>query len=101
MRPQRFAAIAISCIIKIGEQRKIVHAKQHPYSHVYADGKFADVAECPRTVQDPVSGQQVCGLCGSSELDQGYGLGTGYGIGVYQYCLECDHFLDFVEDKEE
>lgn len=86
------------CIARFAKQREYVHARQRPARNVFADGKFA--TECPQTVMDPVAGKQVCGLCGSDELQQGYGLGSGYGMGGYTFCEGCDSFLDFSEDTE-
>lgn len=54
----------------------------------------------PFAITDPVANRQVCGCCGSDELEPGYGLGTGYGMGSYAFCLGCSRFLDFHEDSE-
>lgn len=51
------------------------------------------------TVYDKSQNKNVCGLCGSSEIESGYGIGSGYGMGSYNFCNECDTFLDFSEDQ--
>lgn len=43
--------------------------------------------------------QNVCGLCGSSDLTAGYGLGGGGGIGGYNFCNGCQRILDKSEDR--
>lgn len=42
----------------------------------------------------------VCGLCGSSDLETGYGLAGGGGCGTYNFCHGCNRVLDKSEDKE-
>lgn len=81
--------------------REKVHASQRPAPGVIADGQFADPKESPRSVWNPVEEINVCGLCGSSELSPGYGLGSGYGMGSYTFCDDCCNFLDFSEDTGE
>ena len=89
------------CVSAFRLTKEGVCEKQRPAPNVFADGKFADEnATCPVSVNDPVSGNRVCGLCGSADLEPGYGLGSGFGIGCYMFCCGCDSFLDFCEDKE-
>lgn len=88
-----------SCVEHFRDVRKGVNRKQNPAPGICADGKFTDEA-CPSSFEDGVSGRQVCGLCGSDELEPGYGLGTGYGMGSYTFCCGCNTFLDFREDVE-
>ena len=87
------------CIKIFKEIRQGVMDRQHPWPGTYLDGKFADPKECPQSFADPGTDKQVCGLCGSDKLDSGYGLGSGYGIGVYTFCNGCNNFLDFSEDR--
>lgn len=87
------------CIELWQKQRDAIHKRQRPAPGVYADGKFAK-GESPQTLYDPVSGRNVCGMCGSDDIVQGYGLGSGHGMGAYTFCQECYAFLDFVEDRE-
>jgi len=68
---------------------------------VHVTGKFNTVENCPQTANDPVSGQQVCGLCGSDEIDPGYGYAGGYGLGGYNFCMACGTVMDFSEDTGE
>ena len=79
--------------------RKEVHKKQNPAPGVHATGKFTDDPG-PQSFHDPVSNQNLCGLCGSNQLDMGYGFAGGRGLGSYTFCLECHCCLDFSEDKE-
>ncbi len=95
-----FVGLCTDCVEEHAEDRERVHAMQHPAPGVCADGKFTD-KKCPSSVFDPVSGQNVCPLCGSSEIEAGYGLGGGYGMGSYNFCAECNTFLDFCEDTDE
>ena len=88
------------CLMFFQSVRDRVHAAQRPAPDILADGKFAPEDDCPHSVWNPVSKRPVCGLCGSEELDAGYGLGSsGHGIGTYNFCLGCEHFLDFSEDR--
>lgn len=89
-----------ACLESYRETRKRVHMLQRPAPGVYVDGRFADPLKCPTTITDPVTDRQICGICGSAELEQGYGLGTGYGMGSYIFCEECYAFLDFREDND-
>jgi hypothetical protein len=77
--------------------REIVTA-QNPRRGIHADGKFAATEHCPKTFDK--GGVRACGLCGSVELDDGYGH-TGYGLGGYTFCCACHRFLDFAEDSDE
>lgn len=62
-----------------------------------ADGKFRDPADCLRTLDGG-----ACPRCHSAAaLYHSYGLGSGYGIGSYSHCGECEIFLDFVPDAVE
>jgi hypothetical protein len=94
-----FRGYCPECIEGFEKQRENVHKRQRPAPGVIADGKFARGS--PETVYSPVAGRQVCGLCGSAEIEPGYGLGSGYGMGVYTFCNECYAFLDFSEDTGE
>lgn len=87
-----------ACVKHFREQRKAIAEKQHPSPNVLLDGKFADAKECPKSVSVPEKKREVCGLCGSDSIDPGYGV-TGYGFGSYDYCLGCETFLNFHEDK--
>ena len=80
---------------RIGQRQR-----QRPAPGVFMDGKFSDERMCPRTICDPISGWVVCGLCGSSDIEPGYGLGSGFGMGSYEFCCDCHAFLDFCEDRE-
>lgn len=95
-----FRGYCDECIVFFRSVRDQVHAAQHPAPNILADGKFRPGKECPHSVYDPVAQANVCGLCGSAEIEAGYGLGTGYGMGSYNYCLGCDNFIDFSEDVE-
>lgn len=52
------------------------------------------------SVFDEETGRNVCGLCGSAELEMGYGLAGGGGCGVYNFCHGCNRVLDKSEDGE-
>lgn len=94
----RFRGYCPGCVQLFSDEREAVHARQRPSPNVFADGKFTDKA-CPQTVFDPVAEHQVCGLCGSEDIEHGYGIGSGYGCGVYMFCNDCNNFLDFSEDR--
>lgn len=89
------------CKVAFTEIRQGIHRKQRPAPGVCADGKFAATKDCPETVIDPVLDKSICGLCGSDEIEPGYGLGSGYGIGTYNFCTGCNSFLDFREDNDD
>jgi hypothetical protein len=89
-----------ACVEHFKNLRKGIRAKQNPRPDVFADGQFAQPKECPESVLDPARDDlTVCGLCGSEELESGYGLGSGYGMGSYNWCHGCHSFLDFSEDR--
>lgn len=48
----------------------------------------------PVTVYDEARNANVCNLCGSADIQGGYGLAGGGGIGVYNYCNGCQRVLD-------
>lgn len=96
----KFVGYCDECKAEFSKTRERVHARQRPAPGVIADGKFAEGDDGPRSVTDPVSQRQVCGLCGSADLEPGYGLGSGYGMGAYTFCENCHAFLDFCEDRE-
>jgi hypothetical protein len=81
-------------------QREHVRRIQNPQPGVIACGKFTQGVS-PSSVFDPVQAKNVCGLCGSDQIEMGYGLGGGYGMGSYNFCHECGNFLDFCEDTGE
>lgn len=89
------------CRTFFASSRDQIRKAQRPAPNVFADGAFRPAKECPHTVQDPTTDRPVCGLCGSDEIEQGYGIGGGYGMGSYNFCQECYAFLDFHEDRDE
>lgn len=88
------------CVAKHQEDREHVHERTNPAPGVHAVGKFAK-RECPRSVTDPVTDKGVCPLCGSDELEAGYGFAGGYGLGSYNCCMACYTIMDFHEDSGE
>ena len=80
------------------EQQQIRKAAQNPQPGMHITGQFLKPDNCPATIHDDVRGGLVCGLCGSDEIDQGYGFAGGYGLGAYNYCCGCESVLDFSED---
>ena len=86
-----------SCIEWFGKQREKIHQRQHPSPDMIADGKFA--TDSPMTFIGE-NDKTRCGLCGSDDIEPGYGIGSGYGMGSYNFCLGCNSFLDFREDAE-
>lgn len=89
-----------ACLAALNERREYIASCQRPAPGVFVDGKFVGKRLRPSSITDPVSGRQLCGLCGSEDVQHGYGLGTGYGCGVYLFCEECYAFMDFSEDAE-
>jgi hypothetical protein len=94
-----FIGYCPDCIEHFANLRNRVHAAQNPRPGMCVDGKFVD--EGPATVLNPVTEETVCGLCGSDEIESGYGLGSGQGMGSYNFCGGCNSFLDFSEDRDE
>lgn len=74
---------------------------QNPRPGLHITGKFLEPRQCPGTTWCDVSDSQICGLCGSDELDTGYGYAGGYGLGCYNYCMACNSVLDFCEDMSD
>ena len=95
-----FRGYCPECLEGFAAQRRHIHERQRPAPNVIADGKFTK-GDSPKSCTDPVSGRQVCGLCGSDEIEPGYGLGSGHGMGSYTFCVGCNSFLDFVEDYDD
>jgi hypothetical protein len=96
-----FIGYCDDCKSAIHINRERIHEAQQPMPGVLCDGKFSDERICPESVYDPVNNKNVCGMCGCDDIEPGYGIGGGYGIGVYNFCMGCGTFLDFSEDKDE
>lgn len=96
-----FVGYCPECVAWFREGRKKAHAAANPAPGMHLSGKFQDVDRCPRTVENPVTEEQVCGLCGSDDLEPGYGFAGGFGLGVYTFCCGCNAVLDFSEDTGE
>lgn len=50
------------------------------------------------TIWDEERQRNVCGLCGSQDIEPGYGLAGGGGIGTYNFCTSCQRILDKTEE---
>jgi hypothetical protein len=81
--------------------KKVARDGANPMPGVHACGKFQSDDRCPKTVLNPVTEENVCGLCGSDEIEPGYGFAGGFGLGVYNFCTACNTVLDFSEDSGE
>ena len=88
------------CVAEWREQAWKTHKSQNPSPALHLTIKIAGQT-LPLSIEDPVSGKRVCGLCGSDQLDLGYGFAGGCGLGSYRFCMECEAFLDFHEDTGE
>lgn len=95
-----FLGYCPECIEHFRTVSASVNRCQNPTPDMHLDGKFTDDPG-PQTVLDSFSGRAVCGLCGSDEVQSGYGLGSGRGIGSYSFCMNCNTFLDFCPDMED
>jgi len=60
----------------------------------FTDGTFKEPKECPR------SEDGKCPPCGEN-LEQTYGIGSGYGFGAYSICPRCATIYDFLPDEED
>ncbi len=94
----RFRGYCDDCVCFFGSVRDQVHKAQNPRPGVHACGAFTKVV--PESVGDPVTAQQVCGLCGG-KTECGHGFASGAGLGVYTFCTECYATMDFREDTGE
>lgn len=54
----------------------------------------------PVTVWSETLERNVCGLCGSADIEAGYGLAGGGGCGMYNFCNRCQRVLDKSPDPE-
>jgi hypothetical protein len=88
------------CLTFFAEQHEGIHRKQRPAEAIYADGQFAKPEDSPVSFITDI-GETACGLCGDKAIESGYGLGSGFGIGSYNFCNNCGAFLDFCEDTGE
>ena len=77
--------------------RKKAHDRANPIPGVHCVGKFIK-DESPKTFYNGVA--NCCGMCGSSEVEGGYGFAGGFGLGGYNCCMECYAIMDFFEDVE-
>lgn len=98
---RRTRAYCDSCIQRFQAQKQNIKDTQNPMPGWHLDGEFVAPKECPRTIFCEKKNANVCGLCGSDEVTPGYGLGSGYGMGSYNFCMDCYTFLDFSEDIDE
>ncbi len=96
-----FVGYCPECVVWFREGRKTADEKANPTPNVHLTGKFNAADRCPKTVHNPVTNENVCGLCGSESIERGYGFAGGFGLGVYQYCENCNAILDFSEDTGE
>ena len=79
-------------------ERGAAQDRVNPMPGVHAVGKF-NKGESPKTFFNGVA--NVCGMCGSDEIEAGYGFAGGFGLGVYQCCMDCYAIMDFSEDSGE
>lgn len=74
------------------------HERSNPRPGVHVTGK-TNKGECPATFFNGVA--NVCGMCGSDEIEPGYGFAGGFGLGSYNCCMDCYTIMDFSEDTGE
>lgn len=60
----------------------------------FTDGQYKDPKNCPK------SDDGKCQAC-VVPLEQTYGIGSGYGFGVYSVCPKCASIYDFFPDEED
>ena len=96
----KFVGYCYDCQQAFDEDKAGVCAASNPRPGMHVTGKFAKLGS-PQSVYNPIEEKNVCGICGGSDLDMGYGFGGGHGCGTYNYCQDCNTFLDFSEDTEE
>lgn len=93
-----------ACVEAYQEQRKKRREKQAAVTELlgacHVAGKWGDPKETPHSVFCDISQRNVCGLCGSDQLEPGYGFAGGFGLGSYNFCMECNEVQDFSEDCE-
>lgn len=54
----------------------------------------------PITVWDEKAEMTACNLCGSHDIESGYGMAGGGGPGLYNFCNGCNRVLDKSPDPE-
>lgn len=95
----------------MARMRDAVRSSPQGYVSCKAFSAFVDGGEVPkddtlvpRTYSGIAEGEdharRLCGVCGSAGVESGYGH-TPYGLGCYNFCLECHSYLDFSPDGEE
>lgn len=91
-----FVGYCPGCVDFHRNAKRELAAIQNPRKGMHLDGEFIkpDAEPGPKSVMDPVTRDMVCGLCGSKEIEPGFGLGTGYGMAVYNFCEGCNTFID-------
>ena len=90
-----FRGYCDECVEFFDGQIELIHKRSNPSPGVHCVGRFNEGMEHPHTVFSGVA--NVCGCCGSDQIDPGYGYAAG-GLGTYNFCHDCGKFLDFSED---
>lgn len=88
------------CVQEFRDVKKHMSAVRNP-TGMHLNVQCAAGVISPKTGIEPITGHEVCGLCGSTEVESGYGFAGGYGLGVYTFCLGCNSFLNVVEDEHD
>jgi hypothetical protein len=95
-----FRGYCPGCVEHFRGQADRSRRARHPVPGVHLNIRMLEAGDCPLAAVNPATGQSVCGLCGSDELEPGYGFAGGFGLGVYTCCSDCHAVLDFSPDEE-
>ncbi len=86
------------CKEKFRGNTEAANERANPAPGVHLTGKL-NKGKCPKTFFNGVA--NVCGMCGSDEIEQSYGFAGNYGLGGYNFCDDCGTIMDFSEDTGE
>lgn len=90
---ERVLAYCPDCVVLYQSHQRAAELSAHIIPNTFigvdpAPGRDMPVSIC------------VCGLCGSVDIEDHYGIRSGYGMGFYTLCHSCGAVLDFIDDRE-
>src|SRR5436190_11408853 len=91
-----------TCVTVFTENIRKIKQMQRPAPHIQCAGVMVGPEECPEVGVEPVTGAEVCGVCGGTDIYPEYGF-CGYGLGTFTRCFDrlCGAVLNFTEDTGE
>lgn len=88
----RIVAYCPECVAYFRERQREAEASGTAIPNTILAVDALPHAEMPVSIE-------VCGLCGSSDVCDHYGIRAGFGMGYYTLCHDCGAVLDFMDDR--